>query len=363
VSAFLDLPPADYANRERARQFYSDLTARLHGDGIEFAGVGSTLPLSGRRSERVFWPENYVAPANAGFNIAGMCAVSPEYLPAIGATLLSGRLFTPGDDAAGLPVAIVSASVARQYWPGTDPVGKRLKWGVAEAPGDWLTVVGVIGDVKQDSLDAPGAAQILVPLDQLEHSIPKSLRDDSTVRQLRSMYVVVRGRVPETAMIARLRSTIHSLDSNLAIARLGAMRDTIAASASPQRLNMVLMSSFAAIALLLAVVGLYGLISYSVAQRAREFGIRMAMGAAPGAVVRMVVREGLVLAAAGAAIGAGAAALLAPALRSLLYGVQPIDVPTFAIVAVLLFTVAAAAAYLPARRATAVDPTSALRAE
>jgi predicted permease len=363
ASASISLPESQYPTVERERQIYRELLVRLHGSGIDFAGIGSTLPLSGRRSERVFWPDDYVAPPDAGYNIAGLCAVSPEYLQAIGAALQNGRLFTPQDDARGVPVAIVSASLAHQYWPGQNAVGKRLKWGGPDRTRDWLQIVGVIADLKQDSLDAPGAIQIFVPVDQLEHSIEASESASFALRQLRSMYVVVRGRAPETEMVARLRDTVRSLDRNLAIAKLAPLADAVTASASPQRFNMVLMGSFAAIALLLAIVGLYGLISYSVAQRAREFGIRMAMGAASGAVVRMVVREGLVLAAAGAAIGAGAAALLAPALRSLLYGVQPIDVPTFAIVAVLLFTVAATAAYLPARRATAVDPTSALRAE
>jgi putative ABC transport system permease protein len=164
-------------------------------------------------------------------------------------------------------------------------------------------------------------------------------------------------------MTSRVRDAIRTLDPSLAIARLGPLTDTVAASADPQRFNMMLMGSFAAIALLLAIVGLYGLISYSVAQRAREIGIRMAMGAAAGAVVRMIVREGLALAAIGVVLGAAGAAALAPALRSLLYGVRPVDPPTFAVTIAVLFAIAAAATYLPARRATAVDPVNALRAE
>jgi putative ABC transport system permease protein len=363
ISASISLPEQAYPTRESERQLYREIVDRLHGTGIDFAGIGSTLPLSGRRSERTFWPEGSTAPANAGYYIAGLCAVSPEYLPAIGASLHGGRLFTPDDDAGAPPVAIVSASLARQYWPGPDAVGKRLKWGGPEGQRDWLQVVGVIADLKLDSLDAPGAMQIFVPADQLEYSIDAAESAEFALRQLREMYIVVRGAAPEAAMIARLRDTVRSLDSNLAVASLAPLGEAVTASAAPQRFNMFLMGAFAGIALLLAVVGLYGLVSYSVAQRAREFGIRMAMGAASASVVRMVVREGLVLAAVGAAVGVGAAAALAPALRSLLYGVKPIDVPTFAVVTMLLFVVAGVAAYLPARRATAVDPTSALRAE
>jgi predicted permease len=363
ISASISLPEQAYPTRESERQLYREIVDRLHGTGIDFAGIGSTLPLSGRRSERTFWPEGSTAPANAGYYIAGLCAVSPEYLPAIGASLHGGRLFTPDDDAGAPPVAIVSASLARQYWPGQDAVGKRLKWGGPEGQRDWLQVVGVIADLKLDSLDAPGAMQIFVPADQLEYSIDAAESAEFALRQLREMYIVVRGAAPEAAMIARLRDTVRSLDSNLAVASLAPLGEAVTASAAPQRFNMFLMGAFAGIALLLAVVGLYGLVSYSVAQRAREFGIRMAMGAASASVVCMVVREGLVLAAVGAGVGVGAAAALAPALRSLLYGVKPIDVPTFAVVTMLLFVVAGVAAYLPARRATAVDPTSALRAE
>jgi predicted permease len=363
VSAAISLPEQAYPTRESERQFYRDLIARLHGGGIDFAGIGSTLPLSGRRSERTFWPEGATAPATAGYYISGLCAVSPEYLPAIGASLRGGRLFTPRDDAHAPPVAIVSASLARQYWPGQNAVGKRVKWGGPDQKREWLEVVGVIADLKLDSLDAPGATQIFVPADQLEHSIDAADSAAFALRQLRMMYVVVRGHAAEPAMIARLRDTVRSLDGNLAIAKLAPLADAVTASAAPQRFNMALMGSFAAIALLLAIVGLYGLISYSVAQRSREFGIRMAMGAASGAVVRMVVREGLMLAVLGAALGAAAAAGLAPALRSLLYGVQPLDIPTFAAVIALVVVIATTATYLPARRATAVDPTTALRSE
>jgi predicted permease len=364
VSASISLPEHAYPDRERERQLYRDLVDRLHGGGVAFAGIGSTLPLSGRRSERTFWPEGYAAPSNATFNIAGLCAVSSEYLQAIGASLVNGRLFTAQDDSAAEPVAIVSASLSRQYWPGQNPIGKRVKWGSGpDSKSDWLTVVGVIADLKQDALDAPGALQIFVPVDQLERSIVEPLRDEFTVRQLRSMYVVARGRGSDGLMLRRMSDTIRSLDPSLAIARLAPLSDTVAASAAPQRFNMVLMGGFAAIALLLAIVGLYGLISYSVAQRSREIGVRMAMGAAAGAVARMVLKEGLTLAVIGAVIGTAGAALLAPALRSLLFGVKPFDVPTFAAVTMLLMAVAAAAAYIPARRATAIDPATALRSE
>ena len=364
VSAHISLPESQYATAASERELYRQILERLHGDGIELAGIGSTLPLTGRRSERVFWPDDYVPAPNAGFNIAGMSAVSAEYLQSIGATLKRGRFFTPQDDAAAAPVAIVNASLAQQYWPGQDPVGKRLKWGgAATAKRDWLQVVGVVGDLKQDSLDAPGAIQVFVPVAQLEHSMEAESSAEFTIRELREMYVVVRGRSTDAAMVARVRDTIRALDPNLAIDRLGALTDTVASSAAPQRFNMVLMGTFAGMALLLAIVGLYGLISYSVVQRSREIGVRMAMGAAAGQVTRMIVREGLTLACTGALLGAVAAAALAPALRSLLFGVAPLDPATFGVVIAVLLGIAAAATYVPARRVTAIDPATTLRAE
>jgi putative ABC transport system permease protein len=363
VAASIELPRTPYPDAAREQQLYRSLLDRLHAGGVEYAGVGSTLPLSGRRNERVFWPADYDPGPKAGYNIAGMCAVSPEYFQAIGATLSRGRFFSPQDDGAAAPVAVVSESLADRYWAGQDPIGKRLKWGVADSPSGWLTVVGVIEDLKQDSLDAPGAVQIFVPAAQIQHSYSGEQRDAFVVEQLRSMYVVVRGHEPVEAMAARVRQAARELDPDLAVANLAPLSATVATSAAPQRFNMLLMSGFAVMAVLLAVVGLYGLIAYSVAQRGREIGIRMAMGAAASSVVRMIVREGVWLAVLGTLIGAAGAAALAPALRALLYGVEPFDLPTFAAVAVLLLAVAAAATWVPARRATAVDPTTALRAD
>jgi putative ABC transport system permease protein len=364
IGAYVSLPEAAYPDTPRERQIYRDLLERLHAfPDVEFAATGTALPLNGTRSQRAFWPDQYVPPPGAGFNIAAMTTVSPEYLQAIGATLLRGRYFTREDDAGAPPVAVVTEALARQYWPGQDPVGKRLKWGIKESPAPWLTVVGVVADVKQQSLDAPGAVQVFVPADQVESSISESLRAEFTNRQLRAMYLVVRGRGGLDRLAGELRDTVRALDPQLAVTGLAPLTDAITASAAPQRFNMLLMAGFAAIAVLLAVVGLYGLIAYSVAQRTREIGIRMAMGAMAGGVVRMIVRDGMVLAASGVAIGTAAAAALAPALGTLLFGVKPLDPPTFAGVAALLLAVAAVATWVPARRATRIDPTRALRAE
>ena len=218
-------------------------------------------------------------------------------------------------------------------------------------------MVGLVSDVKQDSLDAKAAAQIYVPDAQM------NIARDFSVRELQSMFLVVRGTGDLEMIGAGIRDTIHRIDDRLAIANLQPLTETVATSAASQGFNMLLMASLAAMALLLAAIGIYGVVAYSVAQRTQEIGIRLALGASPSAVVGMIVRGGLGLAIVGVAIGTAAAAALAPALESLLFGVKPLDAPTFASVAVLLLAVAALATYIPARRATQVDPMTALRNE
>ncbi len=362
VAGSVALPEADYPDAARERRFFEVLLDRLRGDpDALLVGAGSSLPLNGRRNERVFTPEDYTPPPNAGLNIASMTSTSGDYLQAIGATLLKGRYFTPHDNATGEGVAIVTEALARRYWRGRDPIGKRLKWGIAESPDPWLTVVGVVADVK-DALDAPASLQVFVPNEQVEMSIPEYLRRDYVRQQLRSMFVVVRGRAAAETLAATLRGAVRSLDSRLAVASLQPLARTLSDSAAPQRFNMLLMAGFAAIALLLAAIGIYGMVAYAVAQRTHEIGIRLAVGASASDVVSMIVREGATLALAGLALGTAAAAALAPTLRALLFGVRPLDPATFAAVAALLMAVALLATYLPARRATRLDPLAALRA-
>jgi putative ABC transport system permease protein len=360
VAASVSLPTAQYPDAARERPFYRALYERLRAvQNVEFVGFGATLPLSGPRSERVFTPSDYSPPPGATMNIAAMTPVSGEYLQAIGATLVRGRYFTPRDDAAGEAVAIVTQSLARQYWPGLDPLGRRLKWNGS----GWSTVVGVVGDVKLDGLGTAAGLQVYVPADQIEHSIMPEYQSRFTAGQLRSMYVVLRGRGAPEALEGALRNAVRSLDSQLAVAELRPLEATVAASAAPQRFDMLLMAAFAFLALLLASIGIYGVTSYAVAQRTREIGIRIALGADAHATARMVLRSGLRLAALGVAIGTAAAAVLAPALGALLFGVKPLDGPTYAAVALMLMIVAAGATWIPARRATKVDPMLALRAE
>jgi len=363
VAGSVDLPENQYPDPERNRQFRRELLDRLSAaPGVEFSGLGTTLPLSGAWMQRAFWPDDYAAPSHSALNIATMPVVSGGYFQAIGASLERGRFFTPQDSAQAPAVAVVTDAVAREFWPGKDPIGKRIKWGPEQSRRPWITVVGVVRNVKQDTLDSTDNMQIYVPAEQLEFSLNPGDRQMAT-RLLRSMYVVVRGRGSAESLESALRSAVHDLDARLAVANLQPLGKTLAASAAPQRFNMLMMTGFGAIALLLAAIGIYGLISYSVAQRTQEIGIRMALGASSATVARIVLRSALTLGAAGVAIGTVAAAGVAPLLKALLYGVKPLDWLTFSVVAAGLLGIAALASYLPARRAAKVDPMVALRYE
>ena len=219
VAGHLDLPERDYGDAARRREFYQELLARLRArPDVAFVGVGTTLPLTGRRSERVFVVDDYTPPPGAGFNIAPMTVATSGYLRAIGATLLRGRDFTPHDGGPGENGAIVSESLARRYWPGRNPIGRRFKWSTDPASSrPWITVVGVAADVKLDALDAPGNVQIYMPADLVDPVAPGTDFDAAIGR---AVWVVVRGRGATGALEAGLRETVRGLDARLVVAGL-----------------------------------------------------------------------------------------------------------------------------------------------
>ena len=373
VSGFVSLPENQYPDATHERLFYRDLLERIQAaPGTEFAGMATAIPLNGPSSERSFWPDDYAPPPNARMNIASMTAVSAQYLQAIGATLLRGRFFTPQDTASELPVAIITESIAKQYWPGKDPVGKRIRLGIRESENrKWMTVVGVVADLKQYSLENPSDPQIFMASDQLEQEESNPANDPQVTKEiaahvsgyLRSMYVVVRGHSSAQSLAADLKNAVRGLDSRLAIASLQPLTETVAASAAPQRFNMLMMTGFGGIALLLAAIGIYGLISYSVSQRTHEIGVRVALGAKRTTVLGLILRQALELTMIGVGICIAGALALTQLLSSLLFGVKPTDPLTFIVVSLTLLGVAALASYIPARRAMRVDPMVALRYE
>lgn len=281
--------------------------------------------------------------------------VHPGYFETMGIQLVQGRTFDARDVPAAPPVVIVDEQFAKKYFPGGDAVGRRLKWGSAESSDPWYTVVGVVRSVKAKSLDEQSAPQTYFAAPQQAAQPP--LVDFA----LRRMHYVVRTTGDPLAMASTVRRVVQTVDPELPVTHVATGESLVAQSLTSRRFDMLLLSAFAALALVLAAVGLYGLIAYSVVQRQREIGIRMAIGATPRGVVGLVLREGAWTAGIGALLGITGAVALTRVMRSLLFGVGALDAEAFVAAIALLMAVALLACWLPARRAARVDPVEALR--
>ncbi|SPE42880.1 conserved membrane hypothetical protein [Candidatus Sulfopaludibacter sp. SbA3] len=313
-------------------------------------GAGNFIPLQGTTWTRTFVPEGW-HPADGKIPLNEFTPVCGDLLQALGMPLRRGRYFTAEDRRGSPPVVIVSENLARRYWPNQDPIGKRLKYGSGSDQRQWATIVGVVADTKSTSLEGEPTPHSYQPLDQLEEG-------HSTVHDLTFM---VRADADAGTVATAARRAVASLDPSLPLANLRTMEDVVDQSLRPRRFNTFLVGLFAALALFLAVLGIYGVIAFAVTQRTQEIGIRMALGATTGDVLRLFLREGLILAVGGIVIGWVAALLLGRYIATLLYGVQPTDGATLAIVGAVLAATAIAATALPARRAMRLDPMVALR--
>lgn len=274
--------------------------------------------------------------------------VSAKYFEVMGIRLLKGRVFTVADTADSVRVAIINETLAQRIWPGEDPTGQRLKWGPLEGDWPWLEVVGVVADVKLNGVERDAPSQAYVPFAQ--H--PTGLQ-----------WLVARTAGDPLQVAAAVERTIHALDKDLPVVSIRSMEQLLGRSMAQRRLTLFLLVSFAALALLLAAVGIYGVISYSVRQRTHELGIRMALGAQTGDVLKLILKQGLRLTLLGVVIGLGAAFALTRWMETLLFNVRPTDPLTYTVIACVLTLVALFACYIPARRATKVDPMIALRCE
>jgi putative ABC transport system permease protein len=330
--------------------FLSEMLRRIAAvPGVTAVGAANALPLSrvGSEMDPPFRLPGEAAPEPGRERIARLTIVTPDYLRAMGTRLAGGRFFTEADRAGGLPVAVVNETLARTTWPGQDPVGKQILTN-GPAPGGALReVVGVVGDSRQQGLDEPAQAEIFVPHAHWGFA---------------SMTLVVHSALPPESLRKSLEEAVWSIAPTLTF-NLEWMEGLLAETLSTRRLVLVLMSIFAGCAGLLAAVGIAGLVGLGVSQRTRELGIRMALGAERPAVVRLVLRQGLALAVAGVAAGLVGALALTRWLGALLYQIPPTDLLTYAGAGGLLLATAVAAAWLPARRATRVDPVAALRSE
>ncbi len=314
--------------------------------GVTAGGVINDLPLRGGGGISIgVQPEGRPQPPDGQWRGARYLQASSGYFRALGIPLLEGRLMTPSDDSGAPPVIVISATMARQLWPGEDPLGRRLVQ-PSGLPG--RTVVGVVGDVRELRLDEEPMAQMYFPIREMP---PQNVA------------VVARGTLSPGALLAALRGAVRGADSTQAVYDVRMMDDVLAGSLAPRRVNTTLIAVFGAVALLLAVVGAYGVVAYGVAQRGRELAIRAALGATRGSLLTMVAAEGVWLALAGIALGIPAALVFSRALRTLLYGIKPTDPTTYFLVALLLLAAVLAATVAPARRAAGLNPAEVMRAE
>ena len=347
----LALPSQRYAASELRSGFYQRLLDRLAAQpGVEAAGGIRDMLLSGLPSSSPIAIEGRADLSEADRNLPIVFdAITPDFFRALRIPIVAGRGFRAGDDAAAPGVAIVNESLVRRFFPGTDPIGRRVTFdNPADADVRWLTIVGVAGDTRRSGLDAPPRPELYRPHTQLPTG---------------DLTLAVRTGGDPMALAGAVRAAVAELDPELPLARIATLDQLVGASVAERRFNMLLLGIFSVLALVLAAVGIYGVISFVVSRRTREFGVRMALGAQRADVLRMVLGQGAAVTAAGALIGIAGAAALTRVLEGLLYEISPTDTPTFAAVTAVLVSVALAACYIPARRATRIDPALSLRAE
>jgi putative ABC transport system permease protein len=343
----VSLPDSKYSTPEQRRAFYKQALEQIKGlPGVESAGAVSNLPLSGYATSGGFKFEGRVAPAEQS-PFADLRSVSSEYLQAMRIPLLRGRYFDERDRTGAPDVVIIDEILAQRYFPDEDPIGKRV---AVESP-EWREIVGVVGPIKYKGLDVDYQGQLYFPHAQ------------DPWRGMYRMNLVVRTAAEPMSFVSAVRGAIQRVDKNQPVYRIMTMEQLVADSISQRRLSMFLLGLFASLAMLLAAVGLYGTLAYSVAEWTHEIGIRMALGAQRQNIFKLVVGQAMILTATGVAIGLAAAFALSRLISGLLFGVAPTDPGTFAAVPLLLTAVALMACYIPARRATKVDPMVALRYE
>jgi putative ABC transport system permease protein len=367
TSFSVSLPQKKYATEEQQASFYNRLLENIRAlPGVESAAAASGLPLGNNGWQTSFVIDGQPVPPREQIPLMEACLVTPDYFKAMNIPVLRGRVFTDRDDRshlagrdlsklnenqraiAGLNSIVIDEEFAKRYWPNEDPVGKRVRLGT-ENDAPRLEVLGVVGRVKMESLNQNS--------DRVQGYFPYNQTPDN------SMTVIIKGAADPNQLISSVRGAIKEIDPDQPIYSVRTMNEIRAESVAGERLNLTLLSLFAGIALVLAIVGIYGVMSYSVTQRTHEIGIRMAIGARPRDVFKMVLGQGMKLALIGVVLGLGFAFALTRLMETMLFGVEPTDKLTFAAISIMLITVALLACYLPGRRATKVEPTISLRYE
>jgi putative ABC transport system permease protein len=345
LSLSLDLPTSKYGKKGQKTEFYNQAIERISAlPGVQSVGAASSLPMG---SETHMGFQFSLEGETGGFDekrVATYTTVTPDYFRAMGIPLLAGRYFMPEDQDKSTPVVIVTQTLAQQVWPNDNPVGKKI----VTIGKQTREIVGVVGDVKSGKLEGDIRSGIYAPHTQSFFGLTT---------------MAIRTASGPSGMIAGVRAEIQAIDKDLPLYDIKTMEQRLSDVVAERRFTLVLLGTFAALALTLAAIGIYGVMSYSVSQRTREIGIRMALGARRGDVLKLILRRGLVLTLVGVGVGLTAAYAATRIMTTLLYEVSPTDTWTFIIVSLVLAAVALAATFVPARRATKVDPMIALRYE
>ena len=354
VTALLTLPKGRYANAPQFTSFYEQLLERVKNTpGVEAASITMSLPPNLLELTNPFHIEGKPDVPGQPAPAVGEIPVGTDYFATLGIPLFRGRLFSDQDRSSATHVLVINENMARRYFPDQDPVGKRVQTGEYDPKGDWYTIVGVVGNVKYEGLGEKDQPTMYVPY----------FDSGWCPWFVREMYIVVRSASAPEKVVSGLQSAAWSLDNQLALAHVRTMDQLLYESVAGSRFRAVLFGVFAGLALVLAMIGIYGVMAYSVGERTHEIGIRIALGAHRTNILQTILREGGSLALLGVGIGFVVALALSRTLSGLLFGVRATDPLTFVAVAAFLLSVALAACYLPARRATRVDPMVALRYE
>jgi putative ABC transport system permease protein len=347
----MSLRTAQYAKDPAILNFWQRVLASVRElPGVEAAALGTVVPLTGNHSRNDITLEGMALPKPGSFPHPDAHAVSPGYARTLGVPLQRGREFTDADTENAPLVGMINAALARQFFPHQDPIGKRFMFGhpSEKRVPKWITIVGVAGDTKLYGLANPARLEVYVPFRQ---------------GAISEMTLIVKSGIEPAALASSIRYAVASIDKDQPVSDLSTMRQLVNNSVSTRRITLILLGVFGALALLLGAVGIYGVLAYSVAQRTHEIGIRMALGARGGDVLRMILAQGARIAGMGVVIGILASFGLTRLMTNLLFSVSPADPATFAAVAIVLVLVALLASYIPARRTLRVDPMIALRHE
>jgi putative ABC transport system permease protein len=357
VTVRFSLPQVGYTDRDSIIQFYEQLQPRLAAlPGIQSAGLVSILPLAPKSISFIHFTRPDQPPSKPeNTPSTNYRVISPDYLRAMGIPLLSGRYFTDEDDGDRPTVAIISSVLAKNHFPDRSPIGQRIMIDDNDTAPRPVEIVGIVGAVKQTNLETPARPDLYLPLRQFPKDSVPNLRN--------STYWVLKTSSSVPLNESQLRGEIHHVDPNVAIGNVRPMSEVLAAALASRRFSLLLIGSFAGVALFLAAAGLYAVISYGIQQRTREIGVRLALGATRGHILGMIFKEGALLLGAGVAAGLAAALLLASFVASQMYGISEHDPLSFAIVSLLLGIISLLACWIASRRTLNVDPVVALRCE